>query len=158
MSLNIDERVGALSVRHKVALVLACADHVRAVLAFDKHAHARAGAALDLCWQWARTGKVESRRLYDEIHALLELETKVRGDRRAKSALFAAVSAVYYVTWHADREQGCECPERQSRLPNDMAEVGESDVLECMRYAVQESLAPHEEEKWQLATLESADL
>jgi hypothetical protein len=133
-----------LPIRARVALALAAGEHSLSVLNDYPAVHTAASAALADGWRWAAGEAVAPRELYAHVHRLLSVEPDVAGDERAKSALYACVDALYYTTWHAQNSAGVK-----SRLPNDMAEIGEDSLSAALAHAAEATGSSD----WQASTL-----
>ena len=149
---SIQEVLGSLAIRPRVALGLASAEHVVGVLK-DKHEILRlARVALGVGWRWEMAESVTKRDLYDHIFPLHDSGPKYSLVQHAQqqAALFSVISAMYYVTWQSAKfEERGESSVGRSPLPNDISEVSEDDLVECLEYSSQAVPEMKKEVQWQ---------
>ena len=155
----LQQKLARLPVNARVALALACAKRTLDAFAerFDvlMEVYNRCKAALDDGWAWETTRGVDAPTLYEHIHPLLACEHRygLAQEPRVLAALFAVVSALYFTTWQAEGYDFLQSRIPPPSLPNDIAEVTDDTVSECMAYAVQATAHQEEEQRWQQAAL-----
>lgn len=138
-----------LPIRARVALTLASAERALTILEAPLELLYLATEALQIAWKWEMGQDVSARELYDYIHQLFGWEPAVNNEKQ-KSALFSIITALYYTTWHAQKAQRSRDPTGPlATLPNDMAEVDEEYVAQCLVYAVEGAADRDEEARWQ---------
>lgn len=147
------QNLNSIPVRARVAFGLACAERALTALTGIPDVYAFAKNALEASWRWETAQAITARDLYDYIYPLLASELRMPNARQ-KSALFAIVSAMYYMTWHAAKiEEEVAGSGQRSPLPNDIAEVTEEDIIRCLEYAAQAAADSTREIRWQEDTL-----
>ncbi len=146
------ENIARLPIRARVGLALASAEHVLPFLTGDPQIFEGARSALVDGWRWSRDETIPAQVLYDHIYPLMEFEHEIEPPdvERKENALFSTITAMYYVTWQAARrEEQEEGVDQYTPLPNDIAEIGEEDVIDCLAYAAQAANQPDSEVRWQ---------
>lgn len=152
MDIRLHYALMQLPIRARVALGLTCAEHVLSALEKSPEVKAKALEAIQNGWKW-KNQDVPARKLYDYIHILFPSESSLKSQQE-KFALFAIISALYYVTWHAHQLQSTNSDaQTEPPLPNDMGEVDEEFLVQCLDFSTQAALDSDAEKRWQEETL-----
>jgi hypothetical protein len=149
----IDRRVMELSADRRVRFGLDVAEHVHDALAPFPLIGQRVADALRLGRRWLDGEPVRARALYGHVPVLLGDEAALARDPRAKAALFAAISAMYYAAYEADRAERDAAT--AALLPNDILEIGREEVARAARHAREAAASPAREAEWQRAQVDA---
>ena len=144
------EAILALTIRARVTFVVVCASHVVSVLATMPEIYAYTQKVLQNCWKWQTDQSITAHELYPAVEKLFEFEPLVEEDEKRLAALFAVLTALYYTTAQAYSAQyRISGTVNNPMLPEDMAEIGDDDVIAGAKYALQASDNPEAEASWQ---------
>ena len=144
-----------LTTRARVAFVVACATRTVSALATMPEIQAYAQKVLQNCWQWQTDQSLTAHELYPAVEQLFEFEYLLKEDEKKLSALFAVLTALYYTTAQAyDAQYRISGTANNPMLPEDMAEIGDDDVINGAQYALKASDHPEDEVGWQQRTFQ----
>jgi hypothetical protein len=133
----------AVSVRTRVAFVLAVAERVLPALVGHAEAFHAARKALADGWRWEEGKRIKALQLYDDdVEALAVQGSLIRGPETS-AAMCAATSAFYYVLWQAFKHDLTSGFVREGEVPNDIADVTEEVIDEVCDFAMRTSLCDH---------------
>jgi len=148
------EDILTLPIRVRVAFVIVCASRTTSALAQMPEIHAFVQQVLQNCWKWQSGQSLTAHELYPAVEKLFEFEDLVKEDEKRLAALFAVLTALYYTTAQAyDVQYRISGTVNNPLLPEDMAEIGDDDVLNGAEYALKASDNPEAEARWQQSTL-----
>jgi len=136
-----------LPIRTRVAIALGSAERVLHLLpgAETQRLKMISRQALHEAWEWTGGKETSARSIYDQIYPLTLCIEEYDLQGSEKSALAAIVYALYYAAWHATIQE--QCANSKARLlPNDINEVSEETLVECMDHVAQ---AVRNEVAWQ---------
>jgi Immunity protein Imm6 len=149
------EDVLALAIRARVTFVTVCASRTVSALAPMPEIQTYAQKALQNCWKWQTQQSPTAHELYPTIEKLFEFEHLVKENEKQLAALFAVLTALYYTTAQAyDAQYRISGTVNNPLLPEDMAEIGDDDVLHGAEYALKASDHPEAEASWQQRTFQ----
>jgi len=149
------EDVLALAIRARVAFVIVYASRTVSALALMPEIQAYAQKVLQNCWQWQIHQSPTAHELYPAIEKLFEFEDLVKEDEKQLAALFAVLNALCYTTAQAyDVQYRISGTVNNPLLPEDMAEIGDDDVINGAEYALKASDDPEAEASWQQRTFQ----
>ena len=149
------EDVLALTIRARVAFVTVCASRTLATLYQMPEIHSFGQKVLQNCWNWQTNQSITAHELYPAVEKLFELEDLVKEDEKKLAALFAVLTALYYTTAQAyDAQYRISGKVNNPMLPDDMAEIGDDDVINGAEYALKASDDPEAEARWQQSTFQ----
>jgi hypothetical protein len=147
------EDVLALAIRARVAFVIVCASRTMATLSQVPEIYIFGQKILQSCWKWQTDQSMTAHELYPFVERLFEFEDLVKEDEKRLAALFAVLTALYYTTSQAyDAQYRISGKVNNPLLPEDMAEIGDDDVLNGAEYALKASDNPEAEARWQQST------
>jgi hypothetical protein len=127
--------LSVIPIRPRVAFVLALADRVANVFPSSRTRNEVVGCALKDAWEWVEGKSTSASSLYEAHVGKLCLESSLLKDGPDASALASAISAFYYVLWHAYRQDLNNERVSAGEVPNDMADVSEEIVDEVCQFA-----------------------
>jgi len=143
---EIDENV--IAVHGTVALGLLAAEHVAPLFAARPTTRALIEDALRADWSWLETRVPDPSKLYGDYMAqFMEEDTLLRDDARLP-VLHCALYAHTYAIWSAEGVTYLEQPGTVLSIGNDIAEVDESYLTQCLEHAVKVSPQPEQTTTW----------
>jgi|ERR1019366_605896 hypothetical protein len=143
---SIDEDL--ITVHGRTALGLLAAEHVAPLLV----AHPPVRSDVDKClradWSWMESRVPDPGRLYwDHLPRLMEHDSRLPADP-ALPALHCALYAHMYAVWSAEGVTNLEQPGTVLSIGNDIADVDESYLTQCLDAAVRISPQPEQTTAW----------
>lgn len=117
----------------RVGLALDAVDRVVTILSRQRYVLELAVPALADARRWRLGEPIAARQIYDHVHPLMNRMTEDGLAGRELAAATAVVYALFYTAWHARQIEGPVGPP----LPNDICEVSEETLKECLGYAEQ---------------------
>ena len=149
------EDILALTIRARVAFVIVCASRTIETLSPMPEIHVFGKNVLQNCWKWQTDQSITAHELYPFVERLFEFEELVKEDEKRLAALFAVLTALYYTVAQAyDVQYRISGIVGNPLLPDDMAEIGDDDVINGAEYALKASDNPEAEASWQQSTLQ----
>jgi hypothetical protein len=129
-----------LPIRARVAFALATAQHVVTALHGNQNASHFIHSALVDGWRWEQGHDIRAITLYELHTENLAVQSSLINEKRATAAMCAAVSAFYYMLWHAFRQDLSNGMVNAGDVPNDIADVTEDVIQEVCEYALKSRL------------------
>jgi len=142
-----------LGPRARVALALAIVEQMETVLQSHDAIVELLRQATDTGWRWVLSSRGSANDLYVPIPMLLERVYDVESDDQLRSAIFAALSALYYAVWEIDRETPSRGRESLPPLPGDVAESSIDMLRESLDY-MNRALPDGSGNRWAASTME----
>jgi hypothetical protein len=138
-----------LTVHARIALGLLAAEHVLPLLAGEPKAHDALQQALADDWSWMETRRPDPSHLYwDHMPALMEEDSRLDEADPALPVLHCGLYAHSYAIWSAEGVTNLEAPGTVLSIGNDIAEVDESYLTQCLDLAAQVSPRPDATTEW----------
>jgi hypothetical protein len=139
-----------LTFRAKLALPLIYAEHIIHKFTFTEDQTIILNAGFEACWKWIKDQSISAYDIYETIPPILMLTTKPQNNKKRLSAISAAISAIYYVTWKADSYEFTRLGiDNRSKYGGDLFEITVKTALEAKNYAVRAADDSKEEFLWQ---------
>jgi hypothetical protein len=140
--------VDAITSHGTIALALLAAEYVLPLLAPQPTTRALLENVLRDDWAWVETRSPELGQLYwDYMPQLMEEDTRLRDDALLP-VLHCCLYAQTYFFWTAEGITNLERPGTVLGLGNDIAEVDESYLTQCLELAVSVSPQPQQAADW----------
>lgn len=138
-----------------VALGLLTAEHVLPLLAAEPVAHRALGRAIAADWSWMETRTPDPSALYwDHMPTLMEEDSRIAEGDPSLPVLHCGLYAHSYAVWSAEGATNLEAPGSVLSIGNDIAEVDESYLSECLGLALRASPEPKRTADWLSSLIE----
>jgi hypothetical protein len=138
-----------LTIRGAVALAALAAEHVASQLEGYPAARTAVQNALRDDWSWLETESPGARKLYDDhMGTLWEEDSELGEGSPALPAFHCGLHAHQYAIWNVEGSERVRDPEVGFWLPEDMHEVDDSDLQQCLEQAVALSPEPERTTAW----------
>lgn len=143
---QIDSEV--ITVHGRVALGLLAAEYVTPLLAAHPAAQTLLENAVRADWAWLESRTPDPSVLYWEYMPPLLEQDSFLGDDPVIAVLHSGLYAHSYAIWSAEGVTNLEQPGTVLSIGNDIAEVDESYLIQCLELAVSVSPQPEQAAKW----------
>ncbi len=143
-----DVDADVINVSGRIALALLAAEHVAPLLAPHPSTRALVEGVLREDWAWMETRAVNLGELYWScMPRLMEEDARLGGDALLP-VLHCALYAQTYFFWSAEGVTNLESPGTVLGLGNDISDVDESSLTNCLELAVDVSPHPQQTAEW----------
>jgi hypothetical protein len=140
---------GAITVHGKVALVLLAAEHVVPLFAGRPETQELVGEVIGAGWSWIDRRTPDPATLYWAYNERLMLdEQRYQRDERLLAAFHGCLDMHYFTVREAKWVAGVEQPGVLHAVGEDVSEIDESYVEQCLAHVVQASPRPAATGAW----------
>lgn len=138
-----------ITIHSRVALTLLAAEYASSLLKNYHDTYVLLNDVINAGWSWIADHNPDPETMYWTYNPkLMEDELNYHNDEHLLAAFHCCLYMHYYTIWKADAIARYEQPETIFSVGNEIAEVDESYLMECLELAVKVSSQPEKTIQW----------
>ncbi len=147
---KVIETVKETALRPRLALILSIAEHVKDVFNSEKDVLSDTRAVFDSAQSWLKDQKNTALDIYNLTQPLFEHAAVFQNSQKIRSAIYSAISALYYSVWEIDAYEFTYLSrDNSAKFKSDFFEISDFFIEDTIKYALEASDNPDAESTWQ---------
>jgi hypothetical protein len=147
---KVTKTIKEIALRPRLSLILAIAERVKNTLNLEKDVLSDTRVAFDSTQSWLKDQKNTALDIYNLTQPLFEHAAVFQNSQKIRSAIYSAISALYYAVWEIDAYEFTYLGrDNSAKFKSDFFEISDSAIEDTIQYALEASDDPDAEAAWQ---------
>jgi hypothetical protein len=147
---KITKNVKEIALRPRLSLILAISENVKNAFNSEQYVLSDTRTAFDSAQNWLKDQKNTALDIYNLTQPLFEHAAVFQDSLKIRSAIYSAISALYYAVWEIDAYEFTYLGrDNSAKFKSDFFEISDSCIEDTIKYALEASDDPDVEATWQ---------
>jgi Immunity protein Imm6 len=147
---KVIQTIKEMEFRPHLSLIISISEHVKTVLKDEKDVFSDIEKAFKSVWNWLKDQKNTAFDIYTLTQPLFEHAAVFKSSKKILSAIYSAISSLYYSVWEIDSYEFTHLSrDNSSKYRSDFFEISDSFIEDTIRYALAAADSSEIEAEWQ---------
>lgn len=142
--------------RPRISFILSIAERACKTFSSEDELFKKIDHPFDIAWVWLSDQSNTALDIYEAVQPLHGLCSEFKDDKKQLSAIFSAISALYYTSWEVEAFEFTYLKrDNSSKFGGDFFEISDSFISDTREHALTAVENPKSETLWQEKTIKS---